>query len=48
MGVRWASKGQVEKGGKNIPEGSEAKPQLVVVRDVWPLLWGTVRWRGKR
>lgn len=28
------------KGGKNIPgeEGAEAKPQLVVVRDAWPLL----------
>lgn len=27
MGVRWASKGQLEKGGKNIPEeeGAEAK-----------------------
>lgn len=41
--TRWALKGQVEKEGKNIPgeEGAEAKPHLVVVRDAWPLLWGT-------
>lgn len=29
MEVRWALKGQVEKGGKNIPEGAGAKPQDV-------------------
>lgn len=40
MDVRRASKGPVGKGRKNIPgeEGAEAKPQLVVVRDAWPLL----------
>lgn len=50
MEVRWASKGQAEKGGKDIPEEeeAEAEPQLVVVRNAWPLLWGTVRWCGKR
>lgn len=48
--VRRASEGQVEKGGQNTPEeeGAEAKPLLVVVRDVGPLLWGTGRWGGKR
>ena len=60
MEVRWALKGQVEKGGKNIPEGAGVKLQDVFteyvatggcegfVASVFVTQWGGVERREAR